>query len=156
METQASSILVGLISGLISALVTYFSTRSKIRLDLAAEYEKELRQERLVAYKKLWLTFKPLARYSPETPVNYQVIKSTSEAMRDWYFDGDGIYLTKESREPYFKLKEFMQKIIDDKKLASAKDEEIDRNLLAPILQHGSLLRTSLTDDIGARKRSFI
>ncbi len=156
METQTSAILVGLISGLISAILTYFSTRSKIRLDLAAEYEKELRKDRLAAYQKLWPQLKPLARYSAAAPVNYQTIKSTSEAMRDWYFDGDGIYLTRESRQPYFKLKEFMQQIIDDKKLVNAKDEEIDRELLAPILQQSSLLRASLTDDIGARRRAFV
>ncbi len=77
------------------------------------EYDKELHNERLRVYKLLWPKLKPLARYSRENSITYQVIKDTSEQMRDWYFDTGGIYLSAKSRGPYFDLKDLMQKMID-------------------------------------------
>src|SRR6185295_2353645 len=117
MNDTLLSLLTGLISGAITAVVTYFATLSKARLDLSIEYDKELRENRLTAYKELWKLLKPLARYSPETPLTHQVIKDTSESMRDWYFDVGGIFLSRASRTPYFALKQKMQKIIDNPEL---------------------------------------
>jgi len=150
------SLITGLISGLISAGITYFATRSKVRLELIVEYDKKLRAERLDAYKLLWKELKPLAKYSAENPLTYQIIRQMSEKMRDWYFDeGGGIYLSKQSREPYFKLKKSMQKIIDDENLQSEKDEPLQINP-KNILEQGSVLRESLSDDIGTRREPFI
>src|SRR5215467_5409672 len=121
MNQTLLSLLTGLISGAITAVVTYFATFAKARLDLTIEYDKELRQARLTAYKELWKLMKPLARYSPETAITYQIVKDTSASMRDWYFDSGGIYLSRESRGPYFDLKKAMQAIIDNRHLQGDK-----------------------------------
>ena len=144
-----AAILSFVISSVLSSLLTYFVTRSKIRLEAAIEYDKELRDRRLKAYQELWMKLKPLARYAREEPVTYQVIKDTARSMRDWYFEGGGIYITKESRVPYFNLKKSMQEIIDKKMLEDGKD-------LENIIDLGSKLRNSLADDIGTRKGSII
>lgn len=111
MNETALSLITGLVSGLISAVITFFVTRAKVRLDLTAEYDRKLRSERLDAYRELFKRLKPLARYSPESPLTHKVINDTSEELRDWYFDIGGIYLSKESRTPYFNLKQLMQNI---------------------------------------------
>src|SRR5713101_8317869 len=95
------SLLTGLISGAITAVVTYFATLSKARLELTIEYDKGLRENRLAAYQELWKRLKPLAPYSPEKPITHDVVKDTSEKMRDWYFEVGGIFLSSESRGPY-------------------------------------------------------
>lgn len=180
-----ASLLTGLVAGAISAVVTYFATRSKIRLDLAVENDKKLRDERLKVYKDLWKLLKPLARFSPETPLSYQIIKDTSEKMRDWYFDEGGIYLSKESRKPYFDLKKSLQRIIDEEGLKKDEDESFSpselekevepekpenavqknfsknkpeqvKDILDKALSQGKELRTSLSDDIGTRKEPFL
>lgn len=97
MTEAYSSLLTGLVSGAITAVITYFVTLSKARLELTIEYDKELRQNRLEAYQKLWKIMKPLARYSAERPLTHQIVKQTSEAMRDWYFDAGGIFLSRAS-----------------------------------------------------------
>ena len=150
-------ILVGLITALLTALVsaviTYFATRSKIRLDLLVEYDKKLRTERLDAYKLLWKELKPLARYSAENPLTYEIVRETAEKLRDWYFDDGGIYLSRQSRKPYFDLKNLMQKIIDDENLKNQKEiPQIDSD---KIIKAGTILRKSLSDDIGTRRESF-
>jgi hypothetical protein len=158
METPAVSLITGSITAVVSAIITYFGTRSKIRLDLTYELDTELRKKRLEAYKELWIELKPLARYSREPEViTYEIIKETSGKMRDWYFQPEkGIYLSKASRKPYFNLKEQMQKIIDDDKLKRDPKSVIHDPQLKRLLTEGSRLRASLADDIGARRRPLI
>ena len=151
-----TSLLTGLISAALAAVVTYFATRSKIRLDLMVEYDKEIRQKRLVLYQNLWKMLKPLARFTAEEKLTYPKIKETSENMRDWYFDkAGGLYLSKESRKPYFDLKEYLQDIIDDENLKDKK-AELSKSQLNKILDYGKRLRDSLSDDIETRKKSFL
>jgi hypothetical protein len=47
---SVSSLITGFASGIISSVLTYFSTRSKIRLDMRVEYDKTLHNERLELY----------------------------------------------------------------------------------------------------------
>src|SRR5437899_2877038 len=102
-DLSVASIVTGLISGVLSSVLTYFSTRSKIRLDLTVEYDKKLHDDRLNLYTKLWPKTKYLARFSRQSPLTYKVVKTTAEGMRNWYFDDrGGIYLSKRSRKPYF------------------------------------------------------
>lgn len=144
------SLLTGFISGAITAVITYFATLSKARLDLSIEYDKELRASRLAAYKELWRLLKPLARYSPETPLTHQVIKETSESMRDWYFESGGIFLSRESRAPYFALKKKMQEIIDNP------DHPLDAKWIKALHDQGTILREALSNDIGTRRQPFL
>jgi len=151
-----TSLLTGLISAALTAVVTYFVTRSKIRLDLTVEYDKEIRQKRLALYQSLWRMLKPFARFTAEEKLTYSKIKETSEKMRDWYFEkAGGIYLSKESRKPYFDLKEYLQDIIDDENLKDQK-AELSKAQLNKILDYGKKLRDSLADDIDTRKESFL
>jgi hypothetical protein len=145
-------LLSALISSAITAVITYFTTRSKVLLDLTAEYDKELREDRLDVYKELWMLLAPLARYSAKGPLTYQLVKSTSEDMRDWYFNTGGIYLSRKTRVPYFKLKDAMQKIINDTKLSEQAEKPIDNKMVKTILESGKKLRESLADDIGTRQ----
>ena len=156
MNETLLSLLTGLISGGITAVVTYFATLAKARLDLTIEYDKELRQNRLTAYTELWKRLKPLARYSPERPATYQIVKETSESMRDWYFDVGGIYLSRESREPYFALKRAMQEVIDHPELQKSKDEPLTPERLKPLHERATALRNELSNDIGTRQRAFV
>jgi len=143
------SLPTGLTSGALTAVVTYYSTYAKARLDLTVEYDKELRKSRLEAYQKLWPLLKPLARYSAERPLSREIAQQTSERMRDWYFDGPGMYLSRQSRGPYFELKEALQHVIDDA-------GPLDPALLARVHAAGTTLRAELSNDIGTRRQSFL
>ena len=156
MNTALISLLSGFISGAITAVITYFATRSKAILDLTIEHDRELRKERLTAYQKLWPELKALARYSAERPLSYEIIKETSEKMRDWYFSPDGIFLSARSRGPYFDLKAEMQKVIDDDELRDHKRKLKDTTYIKTIHEYATALRASLSDDVGTRRKPFI
>ena len=53
MPDTLQAILIGGIAGAVSSTITYFSTRAKIRLDLAAEYDKALQEA--VDAPRIWL-----------------------------------------------------------------------------------------------------
>jgi hypothetical protein len=149
MPAALLSLITGLISGAITAVVTYYSTYAKARLDLTIEYDKELRNSRLEVYRKLWPLLKPLARYSAEQPLSRDIAQRTSELMRDWYFDGSGMYLSRQSRGPYFELKEALQQVIDNA-------GPLDPAMLARVHAAGTALRAELSNDIGTRRQSFL
>jgi len=46
---SVSSLITGFASGIISSVLTYFSTRSKIRLDMRVEYDKTLHKQEVGA-----------------------------------------------------------------------------------------------------------
>lgn len=155
-DVSMSSVITGFVSGILSSALTYFSTRSKIRLDLTVEYDKDLRKKRLELYKELWPKTKPLAEFSAEAPVTFDVIKAVSSDMRDWYFAEGGIYLSRRSRGPYFNLKSFMQEILDDTTLQQDHAKPIHGPRLKKILVAARELRTSLSDDIRARNAPWL
>jgi hypothetical protein len=156
MADTIQSVLVGGVAGFVSAVITYFSTRFKTRLELTAEYDKELQNNRLTTYKKLWGMLDKFARYGREGPVTYKVLCQVSNDTRNWYFHDGGIYLTRASRGPYFRLKQLMQDALDNKVLADHPDTVIEEKLLEPIIQAGSMLRTILSDDIGTKRASWL
>jgi hypothetical protein len=156
MADTIESVLIGGAAGVVSAVLTHFSTRAKIRLDLAAAYDKKLQETRLEAYLKLWGMLEPLARYGREQPVTHAVLRDVSSKSRAWYFQTGGIYLTQASRDPYFRWKELMQPLLDSPKYSQRPDVAIDAAELAPVIAAGSVLRTSLSDDIGTKRLSRI
>jgi hypothetical protein len=154
MADTFDSVLIGAVAGAVSAAITYFSTRAKLRLDLAAEYDKSLQESRLAAYVTLWAMLEPLARFGRDKPVTYAVLKDISDKTRTWYFQTGGIYLTRASRIPYFKWKGLMQPILDNTELAKAPNNPIPEADLERIIAAGSTLRTNLSDDIGTKRLS--
>jgi hypothetical protein len=156
MDPTLISLISGFISGAITAVITYFATRSKTVLDLTIENDRELRKERLKAYQELWPRLKSIAKYSAERPLTWQIIKETSEHMRDWYFGAGGIYLSARSRKPYFDLKKEMQLIIDDHGNKHKKETELDPAYTTQLHRHATDLRASLSDDVGTRRKPFI
>jgi hypothetical protein len=156
MADTFQSVLIGGISGAVSAVITYLSTRSKIRLELSAEYDKELRTSRLDAYKKLWEILEPLARYGSTEPLSYEVLQLLSAQTRSWYFKSGGIYLTRASRRPYFEWKKVMQPVLDDVQHRNNPKAGLPAAITSPILSAASLLRTSLSDDIRTKERSLL
>jgi hypothetical protein len=127
-----------------------------MRLELRADYDKHLHQKRLDLYAKLWPKTRPLARFAPRVVLTHRRLLETSDEMRDWYFGEGGIYLSRRSRKPYFRLKKKLQDAIEDERVKANPDAEIDPEMTAKILKAATRLRTSLADDIGARMRPWL
>lgn len=143
--------IFGIVAG---ALVAYVGAVVKFRKDLEAEYDKDLRSKRLESYKNLWKYLQLLARYDRPKPLNIQTITELTNSIRQWYFEEGGLYLSEATRKTYFDLKKAIQIIIESNKYRT--DELLDKKDSADILEKASLLRASLTKDVGTRKSSPI
>jgi hypothetical protein len=156
MADTLQSVFIGGAAGFVSAVVTYFSTRAKTRLELAVEYDKKLQDSRLEAYKKLWAMLEPLARFGRDKTVTHEDLRGISDRSRAWYFREGGIYLTRASRGPYFRWKELMQPLLDNNQFADQPKAPIPETELDEVISAGSTLRTSLSDDIGTKRASWL
>src|SRR5215208_2073776 len=78
----------------------------RVRLDLEIEYDKDLRTRRIEYYIELWSYLLPLARYPEAGPLSYDNVQQLSMALRDWYFKGGGLFMSRETRDKYFNLQD--------------------------------------------------
>lgn len=106
-----------------------------------------IRAKRIVVYEELWRRLKLLARYDREKQLTPAVIREISQAMMQWYFEVGGLYLSDESRVPYFELKEALRMIFEEgnyqpDEVVRVEDQEV-------LIQKASRLRASLRRDIG-------
>jgi len=65
-DSVIAAVATGAASAIVAGVLTYVTAVVKIRRDLAAQYDADLRRERIGVYKELWKNLQPLARYAPE------------------------------------------------------------------------------------------
>ena len=121
--------------------------------DLQAEADKDLRNQRLQVYEDLWKLLPVLARYDRPKPLNTGTLQELTAAMRDWYFDKGGLFLTEESRPAYFKLKDAIAEALES--LKDQPEKELDEPQVRSLVESASDLRTRLANELGTRKTTF-
>ncbi|WP_284743789.1 hypothetical protein [Amycolatopsis sp. RTGN1] len=104
-------ILVGALSAVLGALVggvvTYLTTRSKLRLELAHAYDQAVREKRLARYQRLFHLSEAIPRYwKPGEEPSRERLLEICEEFHGWYFDEDagGLYLTPRAMDVYMRL----------------------------------------------------
>jgi hypothetical protein len=147
-------VLLSLVASILTGLVTAYFTSRKVREDLEAKYDTDLRDRRLKVYAELWKLLEPLAKYSPPGPVTPRVLGQLSRALRSWYFDTGGLYLSEPARDAYFALQGALVAAVGTGEAEI--DVELDPDAFEAIRKAGSDLRTHLAGDIGTRRRLMV
>ena len=111
--------------------------------------QRDVQSLRLAPYGELWKLLKPLARYDLPEPLTVAMLDSLSIALRDWYFDIGGLFLSEHSRGPYFELKELLRTMTAQKRQQT--DLGLSNDEVAQVLAAASALRTQLAKDLGTR-----
>lgn len=149
MTTVLLSLLTLVAGALVSGVLTYLGTRSKLVLD----YDADLRERRIEAYADLWSRLEPLAKYAQKTSFAEGEARLLAESLRTWYFEKGGLFLSMAAREDYFALQNLLTHVIGGWGWEPSGQE----NLLPAAREHlrtyGSRLRTSLIRDVGTRSR---
>jgi hypothetical protein len=156
MPDTLQSVIIGAVSGLLSALITYYSTRAKSKLDITVARETELYNARMTQYKLLWPMLEKLARYGRNQAVTHAVLTDVSNSTRAWYFHAGGIYLTSASRKPYFRWKKRMQALLDNEELRKQPHKPIEGRDLHAMVDAIGHLHASLSEDLETRRRSLL
>lgn len=133
----------GIIGGII---VTYL----KFRKDLESKYDIELRASRIVEYRSLWKCTGRFPKYGRPEKVTFETVQTMIGELRDWYFNGGGLFLTDDGRDAYFALQELLKTTVEDAKLPAQSD--LPPAIYEAIRECGSSLRTKLVRDVGTRK----
>ena len=139
-----------------ATIAAYAGTKHRIRAELEGEYDSDLRKSRLGVYPSLWCALEPLAKYAREPPgyPDREEIGELSVALRKWYFEKGGLFLSAESRQAYFDLQDALTVVVTSERwMASDLAEELDKDTFEALRQLGSWLRTTLTYDVGTRRR---
>ena len=108
--------------------------------------DPEILKTRRFFYEELYRILKPFARYDVPEPVEVETLKRITIAMRDWYFDVGGLYLTDHGRGPYFELKEAIKIVVEHPRYQST--QQITEDDYNTLLQAASKLRAALRDDL--------
>jgi len=146
--------LVGLGGTILTAVVTALATSAKVRSDLEAEYDIALRSERLAAYRELWTTLEPLAKYFQAEPLTYRRVEQLGVALRAWYFHTGGLFLTERSRDRYFDLLDGLRDELALRRGEPEQELEVDR--FSELRERGSALRTALVEEVRTRRPSAL
>jgi hypothetical protein len=133
---------LGLLTGVVLALLG-----SRQRLEV--EYDIELRKHRIEAYQALWKILEPLAYYSPPSAVTYAVARDLSQALRSWYFEVGGLFLSEGTREAYFDLQKGLGGVI--KEPLDARYRPLGPRGFERLRSLASTLRTASTQDVATR-----
>ena len=136
---------LGLLTGVVLALLG-----SRQRLEV--EYDIELRKHRIEAYQALWKILEPLAYYSPPSAVTYAVARDLSQALRSWYFEVGGLFLSERSREAYFDLQKGLGGVI--KEPLDARYRPLGPRRFDRLRSLASTLRTASTQDVATRVKA--
>lgn len=150
-EGTQAAILSGILSAIITAVVTYLATVVKIRRELEATYDRDLRDKRIAVYKELWKQLEPLAKYGRSRQFSLEVARDLTQNLRNWYFETGGLFLSDRTRDAYFSVQEALKLVCEDNLLGES--QPIDGMRFEAIRKMGSALRTQMTLDVGTRKR---
>ena len=139
---DATAIAVAAVTGVVGLVAGIAGTAYKSRKELESKYDIDLRKKRIDVYKKLWSELQVLAKYSPP-PFSRETVEQLSVAMRCWYFEQGGVFLSKRARNAYFDLQEALVQTLE-----LLDDPAPLRELLR---KRGSTLRTAMAEDVATR-----
>jgi hypothetical protein len=137
----------------VGGTLTYFTSRSQLRIEAEHSYDRALRDLRLPHYQALFYLTRSIPRQwlTVETPRRSD-LHILRERLHDWYFSeqAGGMFLSQAASEAYFlaqnELQSVAARMADDNELISEGDSVILR-------QTASALRHQLTADLGTAER---
>lgn len=132
--------LFGLGAGFVTAIL-------KSRVEVGAQVDRQLRQERAAAYKGLWAHTGVLPQWPRRHDVTFADLQELCERLRDWYFNVGGVYLSSSSFDKYADVQKALSALAipDQAELLTADTYD-------SIRRKCSALRSSLADDLQSRK----
>jgi hypothetical protein len=152
--SQIAVAAIALLGTVVTVSVTAYVTAAKVRRDLESEYDISLRTDRLAAYRTLWRSTQPLAKYARPEPVTYWTADRLIRELRSWYFETGGIFLSFRTRDAYFALMDELRDLLA--RAPADRLKELDFAAFQILRELGSDLRTAMVDDVQTRRSSAL
>ena len=133
------------------ALLGRAAEEQKSVLTQAAAFDTDLRVRRIPVYTELWKLTSRLPKWPRAERVTYGDLLAFSGELRDWYFAGGGMFLSRQSVGAYKQVQDELAGLLAGRS-AEALAEPIATPDYDRIRGFCSALRTELTDDIVSRR----
>lgn len=143
MSALIASFITGVVTALLAAVGTYYTTRRNLQV----QYDADLRRLRIDAYKDLWKRLDALAKYGRPQTLASDDAQALGRSLREWYFEVGGIFLSRQTRSDYFALQDAIEELAPPS--TSRAFGKADDDFLRVL---GSRLRTGMTRDVGTRQ----
>jgi hypothetical protein len=129
----------------------------KSALDIASAVDSDLRTKRELAYATVWKKTRILPNWPWDQTVTYDQIQTFSTELRDWYYDGGGMYFSSETMTAYRALQDTIWNILEPKvKKDGSLPQESIIDHYGEIREKCSLLRTRMTEDLVSRRSMMV
>ena len=133
--------LVGVVGAVLGAVLSsWLAGRAK-----AAD---AVRDVRLKAYPLVWEQTSVVSRW-PHTDANWAHLSDLQLALRTWYYETGGLYLSENARRRFGSLQELLAAMLDHSKgkvdLAAAE--------YVAVMEEASAFRSALTEDLQSREQ---
>jgi hypothetical protein len=148
---QLLAVLLGaLIGSVAGGGLTWLTTRWTLRRELEHGYDKELRAERVTAYKQLWQITGAVPRYQWPGKTTRSELRELIERCHSWYFEVGGLFFSQRTKDAYFE----MMNVLDAAAGRQIGDDtEIEDDVYADLFRTGEHLRLHLAADVGTGLR---
>lgn len=144
--TVPDALVAAIVGAIAGGLVTVLNTWLQMRRSLYIDNDKDLRANRLAAYKSLYSRTECLPRYWRANP-NRESFSEWSEGFHEWYFaESGGMFLSNASRDAYHEaLKQMAIVQSTETAVGQISDDEVIQ-----LWKAGQDLRRQLTADLGS------
>ncbi|MFN3848738.1 MAG: hypothetical protein ACK4NY_04890 [Spirosomataceae bacterium] len=136
---------------LLGGLAKGIFDRWTARTNLDTKISEKLQEDRFNSYIKIWKLSELLPSWPVNTDATYQDVLDLSIKMKNWYFEGNGMLMSLETRNKYGAIQETISHELsknNDLSMKLGNSYEIIRSKFSD-------LRTSMTEDLQSRKRQF-
>lgn len=134
-------------TGLLGLIVGYLGAVLKTRLEVSAQVDQQLRTARAEQYKAMWAMTAVLPKWPRRQDATFADLQALREGLRDWYFGGGGLYLSRSSFQRYSQLQDALGTLDFSKP-----QEMLPSGTYDGIREKCSALRSGLTDDLLSRR----
>lgn len=104
-RASAPAWTVGILSGLLGAVVGALASVRAAHLGIFGALDQSVHEKRLELYPRLVNGTEQLALYFPPAKtLSPTQCRAMGEALRAWYFEGGGVFLSTKARDAYFRF----------------------------------------------------
>lgn len=115
---------------------------------MAGDVDIDLRKHRIETYPELWKQTDRLPLWPRNEKLTYDELADFSRALRQWYFERGGIYLSRSTFDhAYRPLQETLRNVLEKHLTGSVSQDDYEQ-----VRQKCSDLRHGMTDDIVSRR----
>ena len=147
------------VGGLAGWLGSVLQARLNKAMDTSAAIDVDLRNRRIAVYQDLWKMTRLLPKWPRNQELQYADLEALSARLRDWYFSGNGMYLSRATHQHgYSPLQDALAQVLKSKPSGAVPSTE-PNDVYEFVRARCSRLRTELTLDIesrSSRRRSVL